>query len=325
MARIKINKEDTAEGRLGSFNDFSTPVYKRVAHVASRQAKSQGLSRSTIAIGAGHAGVMDQAADIAKADANNSIQAKIAQAQNETTLSAARIDADSAMARQLAADKAASERLASQLESQEGQAAEERSLKDKLAGEQRDLDKYINETRIASEENQNIARITSSENIATADREAQNDRANLAAQVEREGIASREEQSVLDRENSILLQNLDDESNERMEQAKIDYQNTKDVNDRKDAAWDGLQNGINSIDVNASSSSQSTQFNRLMEVYESRVAFINAATGGEADAPPEQTAYYPGTQIPMLTGKSLADAVKSYSGGRMGLFSQGRA
>lgn len=303
MVQVVLNpNEDTAQGRLDKFNDFSSPLAKRVASVAKRGAQSRGLTRSTIAVGAGIGGILDQAADIAKTDSTNSVQAKIASAQNQTSLAVAATDAKSAMDIQVARDKAASERLASQLESDERQNDERISLEDR---------------RIKSDQETNQARITSSENIALADRiaandraelaadvqregiSAQDDRAELAAQVQREEIASLENRSELDRQNSVFVAQLDNESRQRIEEARIEYQSTKDSTDRTDSAWTNLQAGIAQIDPNASPESQRAQFNRLMDTFDARMGFLSTVTGSTA---PQQsgptTAFAPST----LTG-----------------------
>lgn len=265
MARIKLDPStDTAQGRLDQFNDFSSPISKRVAHVAARGAKAAGLTRSTIAQGAGIAGVLDNASDLAKTDATNSVQAKIAEASNLTALETAQLEASSRLAVQKAADSASAERLAAELESREG-----------LAEEQRNLDLTISTNQLES-----------SENIATADRDAANDRADLAATVQREEIASLEDRSELDRQNSLLIQQMDDETQTRINDAKLEYQESKDQQDRSDSAWNSLQQGIASIDTNAKPESQQTQFNRLMDTFDARMGFLNAVAPPSSPPPP---------------------------------------
>lgn len=161
MARIKLDPtEDTVAGRLEASQPLQGALAKRIASQASQQAKSRGLGRSSIAVGAAMGGLLDQQVNIATTDSNNSVQAKIASAQNETSLGVAHIDADSRLLVQQASDKSAAERLAASLESQEREGSANRQVE--LSGQE------VQREGIAATRQTALDHIASTEGLAAA-------------------------------------------------------------------------------------------------------------------------------------------------------------
>jgi len=148
--------------------------------------------------------------------------------------------------------------------------------------------------------------IASREGIASAEREMQRLGIDTDATLRREGMDSEERISKanleaadtrarLERENQRFIQSMGIEAENQMLELKNKY--TVEAMNRESVgmAWNNLQQGIANIDPNATRESQTTQFNRLMGSFDSRMGFLGitrSQTNGSVQNP-----NIPGIQI----------------------------
>lgn len=428
VGTYKVDERDTVAGRLNAFNDYNSPVYKRVASMANRQAAARGLRNSTIAGGAAAGAVMDRAFDVAKTDSTNIVNAGIQSSvnetsmrntdvnaalsrennirdnetsryatdksagtqvevaninartsiannirdnetavgnnvrtnetstrntqiqadtqlaatrmnnetsvannvrdnatsaanntrnnetavtttrmQNETQLEATRMNnetvtannvrdnqtsrdntkltTDTQLAIQQQSDKSAAERLAASIDSQEAIAADDRTSREKISAD-----------TIAANRDNLLSELSSNERMTFERIAADQSLADLRASVDREGIASNERiakdqiaaadiRAALERDNAVKIQQMSQDSQERLQNLREQAQVDADYRQEKTFAWNDLQQGIANIDINASPESQQNQFDRLMDTYQARMDFID---GGRLTSLTEQ-------------------------------------
>ena len=253
-----VDEKDTVAGRV-STTDFNEPIYRRAASLATRAAASRGLTRSSISVGAGIGQALDKAVDIAKTDSTNIVNTGNQNAVNNTSIrntdssntsneNIAKLDTDTQKELQVLTAKENRDNLASELESREGIASQDRAATN------------LNQAANRQVEQQ---RITSQESIASA------------------ALASEERKSEFDRQNNVLLTNLNNENKLRIEEMRLRYQGNADRTTAQNDAWGQYQAGLANIDPNASSSSQNTQFNRLSDAFDARMDFISGITTKE--------------------------------------------
>jgi len=175
-----------------------------------------------------------------------------------------------------------------------------------LAAAQRGLDTLLTQMGIDANTATQLKDIASKEGIAAAEREMQRLGIDTDATLRREGMDSEERISKanleaadtrarLERENQRFIQSMGIEAENQMLELKNKY--TVEAMNRESVgmAWNNLQQGIANIDPNATRESQTTQFNRLMGSFDSRMGFLGitrSQTNGSVQNP-----NIPGIQI----------------------------
>ena len=175
-----------------------------------------------------------------------------------------------------------------------------------LAAAQRGLDTLLTQMGIDANTATQLKDIASREGIASAEREMQRLGIDTDATLRREGMDSEERISKanleaadtrarLERENQRFIQSMGIEAENQMLELKNKY--TVEAMNRESVgmAWNNLQQGIANIDPNATRESQTTQFNRLMGSFDSRMGFLGitrSQTNGSVQNP-----NIPGIQI----------------------------
>ena len=175
-----------------------------------------------------------------------------------------------------------------------------------LAAAQRGLDTLLTQMGIDANTATQLKEIASKEGIASAEREMQRLGIDTDATLRREGMDSEERISKanleaadtrarLERENQRFIQSMGIEAENQMLELKNKY--TVEAMNRESVgmAWNNLQQGIANIDPNATRESQTTQFNRLMGSFDSRMGFLGitrSQTNGSVQNP-----NIPGIQI----------------------------
>ena len=168
-----------------------------------------------------------------------------------------------------------------------------------MAAAQRGLDTLLTTMGIDANTATQLKDIASKEGIAAAEREMTRLGIDTDATIRREGMESQERVSKanleaadtrarLERENQRFLQSMGINAENQMLELKNKY--TVEAMNRESVgmAWNNLQQGIANIDPNATRESQTTQFNRLMGSFDSRMGFLGIArseTNGSVQNP----------------------------------------
>lgn len=168
-----------------------------------------------------------------------------------------------------------------------------------MAAAQRGLDTLLTTMGIDANTATQLKDIASKEGIAAAEREMTRLGIDTDATIRREGMESQERVSKanleaadtrarLERENQRFLQSMGINAENQMLELKNKY--TVEAMNRESVgmAWNNLQQGIAAIDPNATRESQTTQFNRLMGSFDSRMGFLGIArseTNGSVQNP----------------------------------------
>ena len=178
--KFNIQKEDTVQGQLESFNDYSNPIFKRAGSLGTRMAASRGLTNSTIATGMVSGQILDKATDIAKTDATNRVTAGINNAGNASGILTTRISAEANLEAARLKDKGDTERLGTQIESNEREAAAGRKSQEGqtfanieatkgIEAAKNALNEKLTGMNLSSQEKQQLLDIASREGMAAAD------------------------------------------------------------------------------------------------------------------------------------------------------------
>jgi len=265
-------------------------------------------------------------ASIANASNATSLQQQIISDRNASERLGAQLESAE---REGAANRTSSETInLTGIESREGMASDQRALdtlltresnasqelqnlsriesNEGLAAAQRGLDTLLTQMGIDANTATQLKDIASKEGIAAAEREMQRLGIDTDATLRREGMDSEERISKanleaadtrarLERENQRFIQSMGIEAENQMLELKNKY--TVEAMNRESVgmAWNNLQQGIANIDPNATRESQTTQFNRLMGSFDSRMGFLGitrSQTNGSVQNP-----NIPGIQI----------------------------
>tara|TARA_E500000178_G_scaffold27990_2_gene25650 strand:- start:3929 stop:5221 length:1293 start_codon:yes stop_codon:yes gene_type:complete len=197
-------------------------------------------------------------------------QEKIATAQNKTQKEI-----------QTQADTAALARVSAQITSTESIALAERANKMAIANAQsasalavaQERSKSaaaIEAARNTSATNINTASLTSNEAVAAA-RNASNEKiatANAAAIAAENQLDRLSNQNIAKWNNNAALE---------LQNMKENFGITSEYRNDATNAWQGFSNGIAQIDTTASPASQTEQFNRINEAFQSRMGFLNTS------------------------------------------------
>ena len=178
--KFNIQKEDTVQGQLESFNDYSNPIFKRAGSLGTRMAASRGLTNSTIATGMVSGQILDKATDIAKTDATNRVTTGINNAGNASGILTTRISAEANLEAARLKDKGDTERLGTQIESNEREGAAGRKSQEGqtfanieatkgIEAAKNALNEKLTGMNLSSQEKQQLLDIASREGMAAAD------------------------------------------------------------------------------------------------------------------------------------------------------------
>lgn len=264
---VTLEEKDTVAGRLASFNNFTNPLARQTASVASRIGASRRMSNSSVTVGEGLGAVLAQSVDIAKTDSSNIINTKNQNAVNNTNIrntdanntsseKVATLQSETQKQIQQAEAQARRQDLASQLEVQERIAAADRLSRSS------DLAKELSYRTQTDSANRQVQREQTAANTAVAQSE----------------ILSRERQAQFQRDNEVLITNLNNSNQMKIEEMRARYQQAEGQRNEMGAAWSQYQAGLASIDPNASSASQNEMFSRITTAFEARMDFIKSST-----------------------------------------------
>jgi len=197
-------------------------------------------------------------------------QEKIATAQNKTQKEI-----------QTQADTAALARINAQITSTESIALAERANKMAIANAQSASALAVAQERSRSAAAIEAARNTSATNINTASLTS-NEAVAAARNASNEKIATANAAAIaaenqLDRLSNQNIAKWNNEAALQLQNMKENFGITSEYRNDATNAWQGFSNGIAQIDTTASPASQTEQFNRINEAFQSRMSFLNTS------------------------------------------------